>query len=69
MWSTNISLISACLFSVGILVSLAGLVDILRNVLTLQLPHALYLVEVHHKALVVRVVELDALPAEYGLVV
>ena len=69
MWSTNISLISACLFSVGILVSLAGLVDILRNVLTLQLPHALYLVEVYHKALVVRVVELDALPAEYGLVV
>ena len=38
---------------------------ILLNVLFLQLPHPLYLVQVHHEALIIRMELFDALPAEY----
>lgn len=55
--------------STTILISLPGLIDILSNVLTLQLPHPLDLIKVHNKALIVRVVQLYALTAEYRLVV
>ena len=34
------------------------------NVLTLELPHPLYFVQVYHKAVVVRVVQFDALSAK-----
>ena len=52
-----------------VLVPLTGLVLILANVLYLELPHALNLVQVHHEALLVAVVGLDALSAENGQVV
>ena len=51
------------------LVPLPGLLLVLDYVLFLQLPHPLDLIQVHHEALVVRVVLLDALPAEHCQVV
>ena len=54
---------------VGRLVSLPGLIQVLRNVLALQLAHALDLVEIDHEALVVRVEQLNALSAKDRLMI
>ena len=50
-------------------VPLTGLVLILENVLLLQLPHALNLIQINNEALLVPVLWLDALPAKDGQVV
>ena len=55
--------------SLRLLVPLPGLLLVLDNVLLLQLPHPLDLVQIDHKALVVRMVLLDALSAEDSQVV
>ena len=52
-----------------ILVPLTSLVDVLLNILTLQLPHPLDLVQVYDETFVVRMVLLDALAAEDCFVV
>ena len=51
------------------LVSLPSLLHVFRDVLLLQLPHALNLVQVDHEAGVVAVVQADALAAEDSEVV
>ena len=45
------------------------MLEILRNVLALELPHALDLVQVHDEAIVFRVIQLNALATENRLVV
>ena len=48
------------------LVSLSGLVDVPRNILPLQRPHALDLIKIDNKAVFIRVNLLDALSAEHS---
>ena len=54
---------------IPVLVPLASLLHILRDVLTLKLPHALNLVQVDDEALIIRMVLLDALSAKDRFVV
>ena len=53
----------------SVLVPLPGLIKIFLDILALKLPHPLDFIEVNHKALLIRVVLLDALSAEYSLMV
>jgi len=52
-----------------LLVSLLGLLLVLSDILPLQLPHALDLVQVNHEALIVRMELLYTLSAEYSQMV
>ena len=45
------------------------MIHIFLNILTLQLSHALNLIQVHHKTFFVGVCLLNALPAEYGFMI
>lgn len=60
---------SLLLHSSKVFVTLSRLVYVLLDVLTLQLSHSLDLVEVDHEALIVRVIQLDAFSAKYGLMI
>jgi hypothetical protein len=52
------------IFSLRLFVAFACLLLILLNILLLQLPHSLNLVEIYDKALIVRVELLDTLSAK-----
>lgn len=71
----HISIIPLVLFfdlqlqSTNVLVTLTCLVYVFLNILTLKLPHSLNLIQVDDEALVIGVIQLDALTTEYRLMI
>lgn len=57
------------ILSLRLFVTFACLFLVFLNVLLLQLPHPLDLVQINHKTLIVRMELLDTLPAENGLMI